>query len=476
MITFFCLGFKEPHCTFDDPSSVPQTNDCGNEVSALLLTTRFLFDFTGITTVTRSLVNNLRHHDPKGQNVKLTCAILEKDGRIEQVQVDEAKTQNLTLKGAVQPMGVNMNISGIEQMNGLSASFYHNVFDQGSFDFIIGHAPLFSFGAINLKNLYKDLYKGQHAPKVVLVIHELPRTNEGYLKRNRVRSWIKETDIVFSIGKTTKIELERFLFGKKKHELYIPFYPLEDIQVQKVDKIHHKQITLMVGKKEFEYNGIDLHLAINAAKAAGEMIHETCRKGETGGLHLVLVGEDATDEEHLKTYFSDTEEKEGIFTFDVLTSLKPEDMKSCIIRSSVFLLPLKNNCSKFGLEALSAAAAGVPILVSENSGVAALLQEMGEGKYSVVKRQRYFDLDVQEWKNKIIEIFDNSQEVQDQNKLIRKTLLQNENIARTHLNFISAIDREYFTSFLRNEIEINLATSSYRMGLCLSSDCPTFPI
>ena len=357
-----------------------ETSDYQGPVSALLLTTRWLFDFTSITTVTRSLVNILRQHDPNGKNVKITCAILEKDGRIEKVQIDDAKMCNVTLRGAVQPVGENMNISGIEQMNDFSAAFYHHVFDECPYDFIIGHAPLFPFGAVNLKNMYK----GNNIPKVVLVIHELPRTNKGYLKRNRVRSWIKDTDIVFSV----KIELERFLFGKK-HELYIPMFPL-DTQHLKVGKMYHKQITLMAGKKEFDYNGIDVELAISAVKSAAERIHEKSGKVETDGVHLVLIGEDATDEEQLQTFFNDTEKKEGIFTFDVLTSLKPEEMESYIARSSIFLLPLKNNCSKFGLEALSAAATGVPILMSENSGMAALLEEMGESEHSVIRRQRPF--------------------------------------------------------------------------------------
>ena len=390
--------------------------------------------------MTRSLINNLRHHDPNGDHVKITCAILEEDGGIEKVQLDGAKAQSVTLRGAVQPIGAEacekVNISQIEQMNEFSAAFYHNVFDQGSYDFIIGHAPLLSFGAINLKNAYK----GKNIPKVVLMIHELPKTDQGYLKRKRIHGWIKETDIVFSIGKSAKIELERFLFGKK-HELYIPLYPLEDSERQKdckIPEMHHKQITLMVGKKEFDYNGIDLQLAISAVKSAAEIIHE---KSSKDGVHLVLIGEDTTDE-HLRIFFSDTKKKEGIFTFDILTSLKPEKMKSWITKSSAFLLPLKSNCSKFGIEALSAAAAGVPILVSENSGVATLLQEIGESRNSVVKRQRDFGLNVQAWKNKIIEIVDNCQDVEHHRERVRKTLMQNENIAKTHLNFISTIDRE----------------------------------
>ena len=399
-----------------------------------------MFDFTDITTVTRSLINNLRHHDPNGENVKITCAILEKDGGIEKVQIDEAEKQNVTLRGAVPPIGETILKPETHWMDKLSAAYYHNVFDESSYNFIVGHAPLFSYGAVNLKKAYK----GKPVPKVVLVIHELPKTKQG-LERETLDRWIKGTDIVFSIGGAANNELERFLLGRK-HELYIPIYTLEHTDSHTNSTVNdipkqRKQITLMVGRKESGYNGIDLRLAVLASRSIAEVIHEKYNER----VHLVLLGEDATDAEHLKTFFSDTETKEGIFTFDVLTSLKSEDMKSCIIRSSVFLLPLKSNCSKFGLEALSAAAAGVPILVSENSGVAALLEELGESAHTVVRRKRDFDLDVKAWKEKIMEKIGQCQEVRDQKERIRQTLLKNRDIATTHLNFMSTIFRKYFT-------------------------------
>ena len=169
------------------------------------------------------MIKNLRHHDPNGENVKITCAILEKDGEIEKVQIDEAKSQNVTLRGAVPPMGDTVSIPETQWLDKLSAAYYHNVFDRSSYNFIIGHAPLFSYGAVNLKNAYK----GKPVPKVVLFIHELPKTKQG-LDRETLDGWIRGTDIVFSIGEASKKELERFLFGKK-HELYIPMYTLEDV-------------------------------------------------------------------------------------------------------------------------------------------------------------------------------------------------------------------------------------------------------
>ena len=191
----------------------------------------------------------------------------------------------------------------------------------------------------------------------------------------------------------------------------------------------------MVGRKDLDYNGIDLKLAVVA-------IGHVHNEGTNQGVHLVLIGEDENDKEHLNTFVTDTQKKEGIFSFEIATSESTEKLKSCIMRSSVFLLPLKSNSSKFGLEALNAAAAGVPILVSENSGIAVLMEEIGESEHTVVRRKRDFKLDVQAWKEKIMEKIAKRQ---NQEERIRQTLLKNENIARTHLNFMSTIFRKYFT-------------------------------
>ena len=197
----------------------------------------------------------------------------------------------------------------------------------------------------------------------------------------------------------------------------------------------------MVGRKTSGYNGIDLKLAIAATRGVAETIHT---EGANQSVHLVFLGEDETDEEDLETYLRDTDRKEGIFTFNFFTS---RSFKECIIRSSVFLLPLKSNCCKFGLEALSAAAAGVPILVSENSGMAALLKEMGESDHTVVRRKRDFDFDVKAWKEKIMEKIAECQEVHYQKERIRQALLNNRNIATTHLNFMATIFRNTLLSY-----------------------------
>ena len=43
-------------------------------ISVLLLATKWQFDTYGLSTVNKSLVNNLRVVDPEGKKIKITCA------------------------------------------------------------------------------------------------------------------------------------------------------------------------------------------------------------------------------------------------------------------------------------------------------------------------------------------------------------------------------------------------------------------
>ena len=62
-------------------------SNSSDDISALTLTPRWQFDTYGMSTVTRSLVNNLRLVDPDGEMIKLTCAVLEEEGKIAKDQL-----------------------------------------------------------------------------------------------------------------------------------------------------------------------------------------------------------------------------------------------------------------------------------------------------------------------------------------------------------------------------------------------------
>ena len=76
-------------------------------------------------------------------------------------------------------------------------------------------------------------------------------------------------------------------------------------------------------------------------------------------------------------------------------------LQSYLKRSTLFLLPLKPDSPVFGTEALSAIAAGVPILVSRYSGIARLLQKMAEDEPVVYGTK--LESPSHTWKDRILE-------------------------------------------------------------------------
>ena len=67
-----------------DPDWVPDSSR--KVISVLLLATRWTFDTYGLSTVNKSIVNNLRLIDPDAKTIKITCAVLEEEGKISEDQ------------------------------------------------------------------------------------------------------------------------------------------------------------------------------------------------------------------------------------------------------------------------------------------------------------------------------------------------------------------------------------------------------
>ena len=99
----------------------------------------------------------------------------------------------------------------------------------------------------------------------------------------------------------------------------------------------------------------------------------------------------------------------------------------------MFLLPLKQNSPVFGTEALAAIAAGVPVLVSRYSGLAALLREIQQDEPVVHKNEA----EIKVWKERIISKLVNPKAAQQRAITLREKLLLDTSIVQTHLDFIS---------------------------------------
>ena len=74
-------------------------------ISILLLAPNWQFDTYGLSTVNKSLVNNLRLVVPEGKTIKITCAIVEEEKNINDDERDSAEAFKVNLEGAKQPRG-----------------------------------------------------------------------------------------------------------------------------------------------------------------------------------------------------------------------------------------------------------------------------------------------------------------------------------------------------------------------------------
>ena len=252
----------------EDVSSPQHTQKIQSDVQTLILTTRWLYDASGVSMVTRSMVNNIRIFDPNGEKVKITCAVLEEDGKIEKVQLDDAKEHKVKLRGATLPKGATENVPKPEWMNHLSASYYNRVINEKQCTYIIGHAPSSAHGGANLK----DISKSHEDPKVVLMVHGLPKTERGSINRDILRSWQKYADIVFSVGKNVESELKRFVWGNNnvQHYVYIPSFPFElrsDFEEERNEYLEGDQHITVMGSSE-----LDFELAVRSSGKAAKSI------------------------------------------------------------------------------------------------------------------------------------------------------------------------------------------------------------
>ena len=91
---------------FVDISSEIHSENQKKHISVLLLAAKWQVDTYGLSTVNKSLVNNLRVVDPEGKKIKITCAVVEEEKNIKDDQKGDAEEYKVKLKGAKQPRGL----------------------------------------------------------------------------------------------------------------------------------------------------------------------------------------------------------------------------------------------------------------------------------------------------------------------------------------------------------------------------------
>ena len=420
------------------------TEDQESPISVLLLATKWQFDTYGLSTVNKSLVNNLRTTDPSGQKIKIICAVVEEDKNIKDDERKDAEKYKVKLKGAKQPRGPKKKPSR-DWLDQSTGAYYLDLFMEDTFDFIIGHVPYLANGCFNFKDMYSHKYK---KPKIVLFVHGLPKTTAADIDDDSLLEWLTDSDVVFSLGKEVESEILSSIASlppeqQPIHKLYIPAFPVELFNVRrgKVDanKVCGTQnVILMTGdRKDLEISGLDFPLAVTSISRASKHILDF----DSVKTNLSLLSDNIEDKEEWKKEFLDLLGKEGSkgrslnFQPDAPETL--EKLKTYMRKSNLFILPLKPDSPLFGTEALSAVAAGVPILVSSHSGMASILETIAQNE-SVVQESS-LESEEETWKDKVIRKLVKPKDSQRIANTLREQLLLDTKITQTHLDFASII-------------------------------------
>ena len=431
---------------FPEDLNVPEPpDDSTRTISVLFLGTRWQFDTYGLSIVNKSLVNNLRVVDPEAKKIKITCAVLEDDGKIKEEDLKDARKHGVELKGAKRPRGSKKGKKPkLQWLDKSPTTYYLHLVQDQHYDFIIGHAPYLANGCFNLKDLYKDKKK---TPTSVLMFHGFPKDENGDVDADVLLDWLTEADVVFSIGKTIEDELLSYIEALEPEKrpirkMYLPSYPLE-LFALKPDCVQGKvrgtqNVSMMSAEiKDLDINGLDFPLAVTAAAAASDYIQ--FNDGVKIKLSLLAADEEekakwkeALEEVLCRQNLSDT----GL-SFQSESPLTIDKMRILMRMTHLFLLPLKQDSPLFGTEALAAIAAGVPVLISKDCGLASLLDTMTEDEPIVGKNK--VKVNAESWKERIIQKLVKPEESQRTAQRLREQLLLDTSIAQSHLDFINVI-------------------------------------
>ena len=298
------------------------------------------------------------------------------------------------------------------------------------------------------------------------MFHGIPKDEKGGTDDDMVFDWLNEADIVFSVGKAVANELIPYVEAiaeetRPIHKMYIPSYPIELFHIVREKKgkevVGTQNITMMSAEfKDLDVTGLDFPLAVNATIGAAEHIRDF--DGVRTNLTMLAAHEDdrgkwkSAGDEMLRRQ---TAHHTGL-SFKAEVPADITKLQFYMKRSSLFLLPLKSDSPLFGTEALSAIAAGVPVLVSKYSGLASFCHKI-LGDESVVFETSKSATDT--WRDRILERLLKPRESQQVAERLREELLLDTSIVVTHLDFVNIIAGTFiFGSYKNNN---NLAADIF---------------
>ncbi|XP_035669532.1 uncharacterized protein LOC118411382 [Branchiostoma floridae] len=312
---------------------------------------------------------------------------------------------------------------------------------------IVGHVDVTSRAARKIKE-----ERFPHA-KLAMFGHVVPEETEHYKsdekalgvgrKEASIQDDIGKADVVFSVGPRIHRHYDRFLQQRGvDHHIFLPepskvFSEANVTFGESEDVKKPERVVLSIGRvRNVErLKGHDL--------AAGSIDKAAQRLDNQYTLRLRVRGIDENDfkksKEILEEKLRSGRVKPTLLPYGTQEEIR-RDMEAC------HLVVMPSRAEPFGLVGLEAIAAGVPVLISEHSGLAELIEDLSDRlgqptfRHCIVKMKgdTATDADVEKWAERIEDVLKNVKSEFAEARAFREKLLASKYWEESHQTFLQA--------------------------------------
>eukprot|EP00058_Branchiostoma_floridae_P024921 XP_002610411.1 hypothetical protein BRAFLDRAFT_72365 [Branchiostoma floridae] len=313
---------------------------------------------------------------------------------------------------------------------------------------IVGHVDVTSRAARKIKE-----ERFPHA-KLAMFGHVAPEETEHYKsdekalgvgrKEASIQDDIGEADVVFSVGPRIHRHYDRFL--QQRHVTHHIFLP-EPSKVFCEAKVTFGKESKKVRKPERVVLSIGRVRNVERLKghdlAAGSTDKAAQRLDNQYTLRLKVRGIDENDFKDSKRILEEKlrsgRVKPTLLPYGTQEEIR-RDMENC------HLVLMPSRAEPFGLVGLEAIAAGVPVLISEHSGLAELIEELSDRlgqptfRHCIVKMtgDTATDADAEKWAERIEDVLKKSKSEFAEARAFREKLLASKYWEESHQTFLQA--------------------------------------
>ncbi|CAH1247172.1 MFHAS1 [Branchiostoma lanceolatum] len=313
---------------------------------------------------------------------------------------------------------------------------------------IVGHVDVTSRAARKIKE-----ERFPHA-KLAMFGHVAPEETEHYKsdekalgvgkKEASIQEDIGKADVVFSVGARIYRHYDRFLRRNRvDHNIFLP----EPSKVFREANVSFDEESRKVRKPERSVLSVgrvrDVEMLKGHDLAAGAIDKVAQRLDGQYTLRLRVRGIDENDFKESKRIL-----EEKLRSGRVKPTLLPygtqEDIRRDMENCHLVLMP--SRAEPFGLVGLEAIAAGVPVLISEHSGLAELIEELSDRlgqpkfRHCIVKMKgdTATDGDAEKWAERIEDVLKNARSEFEEARAFREKLLASKYWEESHQKFLQA--------------------------------------